>query len=83
MKIWSKLGMSAVALMLGLGVGAVSAKLPPPSEEAKAKAAEAKAKADEAAKKDSENLGKAQDRVADRYKKQQKAKPATVATTKK
>ncbi|MBY0266629.1 MAG: hypothetical protein K2W84_09475 [Burkholderiales bacterium] len=71
------------ALVLGFAIGAASAKLPPPSEEAKAKAAEAKAKADEAAKKDAESLAKSQDRVADRYKKQQKSKPATVASSKK
>lgn len=58
------------AVVLGFAIGAASAKLPPPSDEAKAKAAEAKAKADEAAKKDAENLGKAQDRVAAHYKKQ-------------
>ena len=54
---------------MALTAGAVWAKLPPPSEEAKAKAAEAKAKADEAAKKDAELLGKAQDRAAANYKK--------------
>ncbi len=78
-----KLLVAGAALIVGMTVGGVSAKLPPPSEEAKAKAAEAKAKSDEAAKKDGESLAKAQDRVADRYKKQQKSKPATVASSKK
>jgi hypothetical protein len=54
---------------MALTAGAVWAKLPPPSEEAKAKAAEAKAKADDAAKKDAEQLAKAQDRAAANYKK--------------
>jgi hypothetical protein len=59
--------------------GAVWAKLPPPSEEAKAKAAEAKVKADEAAKKEAEQLAKAQDRAAANYRKNKgiKAAPAT------
>jgi hypothetical protein len=57
------------------------AKLPPLSEEQKAKAAEAKAKADEAAKKDAELLTKSQDRVAERYIKEQKAKGKTVTPT--
>ncbi|MFN7086144.1 MAG: hypothetical protein ACK4N4_05920 [Burkholderiales bacterium] len=58
------------ALLVCCAAGTAYAKLPPPSEEAKAKAAEAKAKADEAAKKQAELLGKAQDRVAERYKKE-------------
>ena len=61
--------------------GAVLAKLPPPSEEQKAKAEEAKAKAGEAAKQDAELLGKSQDRVASRYIQQQKAKGVTVKPT--
>ncbi len=51
-------------------VGLAYAKLPAPGDEQKAKAAEAKAKSDDAAKKSGELLGKAQDRVADRYKKE-------------
>ena len=54
---------------MALTAGAVWAKLPPPSEEAKAKAAEAKSKADEAAKKDAQLLEKAQDRTVANYKK--------------
>jgi hypothetical protein len=72
-------------LLLGLacaGLGATAfAKLPPPSEEAKAKAEEAKTKAAEAAKKDGESLGKSQDRVAERYIKEQKAKGVMVKPT--
>ncbi|HET7200111.1 MAG TPA: hypothetical protein VFI80_04780 [Burkholderiales bacterium] len=49
--------------------GTVWAKLPPPSDEAKAKAAEAKAKADQAAKKESEYLAKAQDKAVTNYRK--------------
>ena len=58
--------------------GAVFAKLPAPqlTEEQKAKAEEAKAKAAAAAKAEAEQLAKAQDRVADRYK-AQKAKGLT------
>jgi hypothetical protein len=60
---------------------AALAKLPPPSEEAKAKAEEAKTKAAEAAKKDGELLGKSQDRTAERYIKEQKAKGVIVKPT--
>lgn len=64
-KIWK----FVPAVLVCCAVGLASAKLPAPSEEAKAKAAEAKAKSDAAAKKAAEDLSKAQDRVADRYKK--------------
>lgn len=64
----------------GLAAGAF-AKLPPPSEEAKAKAEEAKVKAAEGAKKDGELLAKSQDRTAERYIKAQKAKGVTVKPT--
>ena len=57
------------------------AKLPPLTDEQKAKAAEAKAKADDAAKKDSELLAKSQDQVATRYIKEQKAKGKIVTPT--
>jgi hypothetical protein len=50
---------------------------PPATAEQTAKAEEAKAKAVEAAKKESEHLGKAQDRAADNYK---KSKGKTVAS---
>jgi hypothetical protein len=74
---------SKFALILALTVAASGAwaKLPPPSEEAQAKAAEAKAKAAEAAKVDAELLGKAQDRVATKYIADQKAKGVIVKPT--
>jgi hypothetical protein len=61
--------------------GTVWAKLPPPSDEAKAKAAEAKAKADEQAKKDAADLGKAQDRAVANYRKNKgiKGSPAAMS----
>lgn len=71
-----------VACMVsGVFAGATYAKLPPPSEEQKAKAEEAKAKASETAKKDGELLVKAQDRVAERYIQQMKAKGIEVKPT--
>lgn len=70
------IGLVAAVSVLGLGVA--QAKLPPPTEEQKAKAAETKAKAAEAAKKAAEALGRAQDAVADRYIKMMKAKGVVV-----
>lgn len=76
---------SIIRALLGLAciafAGTVFAKLPPPSEEAKAKAEEAKAKAAESAKKDGELLATAQDRVAASYIKAQKAKGVIVKPT--
>ena len=75
------------AIMIGalcvFTTGAVYAKLPVPqlTDEQKAKADEAKAKAAETAKKDSELLVKSQDRVADRYIKEQKGKGVVVKPT--
>ena len=75
------------ALAVGLCTGIANAKIPAPvmDDAAKAKAEEAKAKAADAAKKDGEQLAKAQDRVAERYKKGQgkggKAAPAVKAAT--
>lgn len=68
-------------IALGLA-GLAHAKLPTvaPSPEQQAKAAEAKAKADEAAKKDAEQLAKAQDRAAENYK---RGKGRIVASAKK
>lgn len=57
------------------------AKLPPLTDEQKAKAEEAKAVAAEKTKADAEQLGKAQDRVADKYIKEQKAKGVIVKPT--
>jgi hypothetical protein len=70
-----------VPLMAAVFVGAVAAKLPPPTDEQKAKAEETKAKTAEAAKKDAEMLTKAQDRVAQRYIEEQKAKGVVVKPT--
>ncbi|MFZ5509804.1 MAG: formate dehydrogenase [Pseudomonadota bacterium] len=70
-----------IALSGVLAAGSAWAKLPPPTEEQKAKAEEAKAKAAEAAKKEAELLSKAQDRVAERYIKEQQAKGVTVKPT--
>ncbi|HEU4622977.1 MAG TPA: hypothetical protein VFS42_12210 [Burkholderiaceae bacterium] len=82
--------MKRLTLLAVLLVGAMSAaqaKLPPPTDEQKAKAEEAKAKAAEAAKKDGELLAAYQDKVVARYKGQgdtpKTAKPATPAATKK
>jgi outer membrane lipoprotein-sorting protein len=71
------------ALILALTVASAGAwaKLPPPSEEAKAKAEEAKAKAAETAKLEAEQLANAQNRVAEAFIKQQKAKGITVKPT--
>ncbi len=66
--------LTAVALMV---VSASAfAKLPPPSEEAKAKAEEAKAKTAHAAKVDGYLLCKSQDKVAAHVQKTNKAKAA-------
>ena len=63
----------AGTLALALSAGLAQAKIPvaPMDDAAKAKAEEAKTKAADAAKKDAEQLAKAQDRVAERYKKSQ------------
>jgi hypothetical protein len=63
----------AAALVMALGAGMASARIPAPvmDDAAKAKAEETKAKVAEAAKKDAELLAKSQDRVAERYKKGQ------------
>ncbi len=58
-----------MAVAMAATAGAVWAKLPPLTDDQKAKAAEAKAKADDAAKKDGELLGKYQDRTVANYKK--------------
>jgi hypothetical protein len=69
-----------MSVAMAATAGTVWAKLPPMSDEAKAKAAEAKAKADDAAKKDAEQLGKAQDRAAANYRKTKGIKaPAPMA----
>ncbi|SRR5258706_13191032 len=72
-----------IAVLCVTTTGVVCAKLPAPqlTDEQKAKAEETKAKAAEAAKKDGELLAKSQDRVADRYIKEQKAKGKIVKPT--
>jgi hypothetical protein len=72
MKKWEIL--LAAAGTLAVGIGVASAKLPPLTDEQKAKAAEAAAKAAEGAKKEAELLGKAMDRSVDNYKKVHGAK---------
>jgi len=74
---------SKFALILALTVASAGAwaKLPPPSEEAKAKAEEAKVKAAETAKAEAEQLANAQNRVAEAFIRQQKAKGITVKPT--
>ena len=74
---------SKFALILALTVASAGAwaKLPPPSEEAKAKAEEAKAKAAENAKLEAEQLANTQNRVTEAFIKQQKAKGITVKPT--
>jgi hypothetical protein len=71
------------ALLIGGAVGMVNAKLPPLSDEAKAKASEAAAKKKGAAKKADEALVKSQDRAVANYKKGPGAKPAAAAVKKK
>ncbi|MBI2310976.1 MAG: hypothetical protein HYU77_00525 [Betaproteobacteria bacterium] len=68
------------ALMLAVS-GAAFAKLPPPSEEAKAKAAEAKAKADHGNKVAAYKLCLSMNNVAEKHIKEQKAKGKTVKPT--
>ena len=71
----------ALVLALTVAMSGAWAKLPAPSEEAQAKAAEAKVKAAENAKMESELLGKTQDRVAQKYIGDQKAKGVIVKPT--
>ena len=74
---------SKIALFFALTVAATTAmaKLPPLNDEQKVKAEEAKAAAAEKAKVEAELLGKAQDRVAEKYIKEQKAKGVIVKPT--
>jgi len=70
MKTPKKAVTTMTALMMGCLIGVASAKLPAPPPVDPAVAEAAKKKAAEAAKKEADLLAKAQDRVADRYKKQ-------------
>lgn len=72
---------TVAAATLAVCSGLALAKLPPLTDEQKAKAEETKVKAAETAKKDAELLGKAQDRVAERYIQQMKAKGVEVKPT--
>lgn len=75
-KIWKIIP----ALLVCGAVGMASAKLPAPPPVDPVKAEEAKKKAAETAKKDADDLGKAQDRAVNNYKKQKGgAKAATTA----
>ena len=56
-----------------LATGAALAKLPPPTPEEQAAAAAKKAQKEQQMKKEAEALAKAQDRVAQRYRKEQAA----------
>ena len=76
-----KLRKFALVLALTVTSAGAWAKLPPPSDEAKVKAEEAKVKAAETAKVEGELLGKSQDRVAEKYIKDQKAKGIVVKPT--
>jgi len=79
-KIWKLVP----TLLLCCAVGVAYAKLPPPPPMDPVKAEEAKKKAADAAMKEAEELGKAQDRVAERYKKEKgKASAAPAASTEK
>lgn len=66
----------ATAAMLAFGTA--QAKLPPPSEEAKAKAAEAKEKADHGSKVAAYKLCLSQNRTAERYMKEHGKKGAAL-----
>ena len=81
MNRWASLG---TALLVALVSTSALAKLPPPSDEAKAKAAEAAAKAAYAGKIEAFQLCKAQDRVAAAYhsalKKEGRPVPAATPT---
>ena len=66
----------ALAMTAVLALGAAHAKLPPPSDEAKAKAAEAKEKAAHGGKVAAYKLCLSQNRTAERYMKEQGKKGA-------
>jgi hypothetical protein len=80
-----KFWMAIPALLVAGAVGMVNAKLPTPPMDDKAKAAaeEKKAKAAEAAKKDAEDLAKAQDRAVANYKKDKSGGKAVAVSKKK
>jgi hypothetical protein len=69
MKTGKLLAAGALAFALSAGLAQAKIPVPPMDDAAKAKAEEAKVKAADAAKKETEQLAKAQDRVVERYKK--------------
>ena len=78
-----KFWMVVPTLLVAGVVGMAYAKLPPLSEEAKAKAAEVAKKKGEAAKKDRALEEKAMDRVVSRYKKEKGVKVSASSAPKK
>ena len=69
-----------MSVVMAATAGAVWAKLPPAPPADPAKAAEAKKAADDAAKKDADLLGKAQDRAVANYRKNKGIRgPASMA----
>ena len=80
LKLTPRLSMLA-AVALTLGATAVQAKLPPPSDEAKAKAAEAAAKTAHGNKVADFQLCKSMDAVASKYAAQKKKDGVTVKPT--
>jgi hypothetical protein len=74
-----KFRMVVSALLVAVVVASAHAKLPAPPPVDPAKAAEAKVKAAEAAKKETDQLSKAQDRAVERYKKEKGIKTAATA----
>lgn len=77
-KIWKIIP----ALLVCGVVGMASAKLPPPPPVDPVKAEETKKKAAETAKKDADDLGKAQDRAVNHHKKQKDGAKATTTAKK-
>ena len=75
--------MKSIALLIAASVLALTAqaKLPPPSDEAKAKAAEAATKAAHAAKVEGFELCKSQDKAAAHYRKTNKNASKPLAAT--
>ena len=84
MKTGELLAAGALAFALSAGLAQAKLPVPPMDDAAKAKAEEAKANAADAAKKETEQLAKAQDQVVERYKKGQGkgAKPAAASSKK-
>lgn len=72
---------SLMAMALLMASASSMAKLPPPSDEAKAKAEETKAKAAHTAKVDAYDLCKSQDKVAAHVQKHNKAKAGKPVAT--